>query len=92
MNEEDLNSGKGTHYFEYGGYGHIRPEFPNYIRRQKKGLTITWYDSESEDEGETANNVMAYSRRCVSEGETNFEDMHEEELATSFRIMLSNGK
>lgn len=65
-NEEETNSGKGTQCFKCGDYEQIRPECPNFIRKQKKRLTIIWYDSESECEGETANNVMAYSKRYES--------------------------
>lgn len=88
MNKEESNSGKGTQFFEYGGYGHIRPKFPKYLRKRKKGLAITQSNSESEGERETATNVMAYFGRCVSEGETSIEDLPKEEVDTSFRFVL----
>lgn len=65
-NKEQPISGMGTLCLIYGGYRHIRLEFPNYLIKQKKGLTITWSDYESEGERETTNNVMVYSRRFVS--------------------------
>lgn len=78
MNEKEHYSGKGTQCFECGGYGHIRPECANYLRKYKKGLILTWSDSENEDEREITNNVMPYSRRCVSEGEISIREMCEE--------------
>lgn len=53
MNEEEPNNRKRTRCFECGGYGHIRPEFPNFLRKQKMELTTTWYDSKSEGDRET---------------------------------------
>ncbi|MCI92143.1 gag-protease polyprotein, partial [Trifolium medium] len=36
---------------ECEGYGHIRTECATYLKKQKKGLTVTWSD-EDESEGE----------------------------------------
>ena len=46
--------------YECEGYGHIRTECANYLKKQKKGLTATWSDednSDSELENVAANHV-----------------------------------
>ena len=40
MTEED----KGVQCFECEGYGHIRTECATYLKRQKKGLAVSWSD------------------------------------------------
>jgi hypothetical protein len=37
---------------ECEGYGHIRPECATILRRQKKGLVVSWSDSDSSEEGD----------------------------------------
>jgi hypothetical protein len=41
--------------FECEGIGHIRPECPIFLRKQKKGMNVTQSDSEEE---ETTNKVL----------------------------------
>lgn len=86
MNEEALKCMKDTQCFECGGYGHIRPKCPNFIRKRKKGLTTTWSDSKSEGERETANVMMAYFERDVSEDEFHLEEMTREEVMETYNI------
>lgn len=45
----------------------------SFIRKHKKVLSDTWYNSESEEE--TANIVMAYTSRYDSDGESSTEEL-----------------
>ncbi|MCI55948.1 gag-protease polyprotein, partial [Trifolium medium] len=52
--DEKSNQGKGVQCHECEGYGHIRIECATYMKKQKKGLTVTWsYEDESEGEVES---------------------------------------
>ena len=55
--EERPNRSKGIQCHECEGYGHIKAECPTFLKKQKKGMVVTWSDDDSEDEGEdvTAN-------------------------------------
>jgi hypothetical protein len=41
---------RGVSYFECEGFGHIKFECPTFLKKQKKGMTITLSDSEEENE------------------------------------------
>jgi hypothetical protein len=41
--------------FECEGLCHIRRQCPTYLKKQKRGMTITLSDSDEENEGETTN-------------------------------------
>ncbi|MCI40552.1 gag-protease polyprotein, partial [Trifolium medium] len=40
--DDKPNQGKGVQCHECEGYGHIRTECATYLKKQKKGLTVTW--------------------------------------------------
>ena len=63
--DERPNRNKGIHCHECEGYGHIKSECPTFIKKQKKGMMVTWSDDESEDGSEdvTANIVKALTSR-----------------------------
>lgn len=42
------NKGKGIQYFECEGFGHMKAECPTFLKKQKKGMSITWSDSDDE--------------------------------------------
>lgn len=58
---------------------------PYLPKETKKRFSITW--SESDSEGETGNAIRAFTRRYVFENESNDEDMTEEELAATYRLL-----
>ncbi|MCI61986.1 keratin type I cytoskeletal 9-like, partial [Trifolium medium] len=64
--------------FECEGYGHYKTECPNYLKKQKKGMTTTWSDLD-EDEGEIANKVIAFTEKFDTNSASS-EDLIEEEL------------
>src|SRR4051812_48024671 len=81
--EEKYNHSKGIQCHGCEGYGHIKAECPTYLKKQKKGLSVSWSDedSESDFEEESAKHVTALTGVCNSdEDELSFE-----ELATSYR-------
>lgn len=41
MSEDKPNGGKGTQYFDCEGFGHIKVEYPTFLKKQIKGLPIT---------------------------------------------------
>ncbi|MCI55815.1 gag-pol polyprotein, partial [Trifolium medium] len=58
---------------ECEGYGHIRTECATYLKKQKKGLTVTWSDedeSEEESEFEVANRITALTGICMSNADS----------------------
>lgn len=48
--EDKTNKGKGIKCFECEGFSHIKTECPTFLKKQKKGMSITW--SKSGDESE----------------------------------------
>lgn len=60
-----------------------------YLSKQKMRLYITWSNSDNESEGEYVNIVMAYSRKYKAKSESSNEDMMNEELASTYRLLLN---
>ncbi|KAK2427663.1 hypothetical protein QL285_026228 [Trifolium repens] len=62
---------------ECDGYDHIRPECATILRRPKKGLVVSWSNSDSSEEGdgESAKHVAALTGVCMSDadGEISFD-------------------
>ncbi|KAK2450393.1 gag-protease polyprotein [Trifolium repens] len=55
--DEKSSQSKELQCHECEGHGHIRPECPTYLRKQKRGMIVQWSDgdtSEGEDTGESA--------------------------------------
>ena len=46
------DKGKGIQCHGCEGFGHIKAECPTYLKKQKKGLAVTWSDEDSESESE----------------------------------------
>ncbi|WJX72422.1 hypothetical protein P8452_56307 [Trifolium repens] len=77
--EEDTSEqNKEVRCFECEGKGHIRPECPNFLRKQKKGMAATLSDSEEEKEEETPN--KAFTGTFDTSSSTSNEDLLQEEL------------
>ncbi|MCI32640.1 gag-pol polyprotein, partial [Trifolium medium] len=69
-------------------YGHIRTECATYLKKQKKVLTVSWFDedeSEGEVETEAAKHITALTGICVSDTESCDEDISYEELVVSYK-------
>ncbi|WJX12437.1 hypothetical protein P8452_02940 [Trifolium repens] len=64
--EEKSTQGKGVQCHECEGYRHIRSECGTYQKRQKKGLTVSWSDEDTDEEGESARHVTALTGTCVN--------------------------
>ena len=64
--EEKSSQGKGVQCPECEGYGHIRSECGTYQKRQKKGLTVSWSDEDTDEENESARHVTALTGTCVN--------------------------
>jgi hypothetical protein len=70
--EEKVSQVRGVQCHECSGYGHIRYECPNYLKKQQKGMTATWSEDDDSDEdtsGETAKHITALTGVCVSDTE-----------------------
>ncbi|KAK2450468.1 gag-protease polyprotein [Trifolium repens] len=81
MTDED----KGIQCFECEGYGHIKTECATYLKKQKKGLAVTWSDednSNNELENVTANHVSTTTGVCFSDRDTCDDEFIYEELAS----------
>src|ERR1051325_3779127 len=77
------------------GYGHIRAECPTFLKKQKKGMAVTWSDgdsgSESEEEG--AKLVTALTGVYNSDMDSSDEEVTFEELAETYRkLCVKNGE
>lgn len=72
------NRGKIAQCYECERFGHIKFECPNFLKKLKKGLLITWSDDESE--GEIANKMMAFTGKYDSCSESSDEDISVEGL------------
>ena len=84
--DEKNNQSKGVQCYECEGYGHVRSECATYLKRQKKGLSVSWSDeedSEGEVEAEFGNHVNVFSGRCLSDAESSDDELSYEELFLS---------
>ena len=43
--------GKGVKCFECEGFGHMRPECPTFLKKEKKGWSASWSEDDSSSEG-----------------------------------------
>ncbi|KAK2380438.1 gag-protease polyprotein [Trifolium repens] len=88
--EEKNSQSKGVQCHECEGYGHIRSECGTYQKRQKKGLTVSWSDEDSEEENESARHVTALTGTCVSDCDSDEDgDVSYEELVSTYRELLT---
>ncbi|XP_057452470.1 uncharacterized protein LOC130744299 [Lotus japonicus] len=85
--EEDKTSkGKGIQCHECG-FGHIKAECSTYLKKQSKGMVATWSDDDSEEEDETQ--VLGFTVKCSSENGSSDDDISEEKLAETYRLMFN---
>ncbi|KAK2368373.1 gag-protease polyprotein [Trifolium repens] len=84
MSKEETNSEEETEVqcYECEGFGHIRKQCPNFLRKQKKGLAAILSDSEDESEDEDINNAFSGMFKTSNNGNfksfTDTEDNDEE--------------
>ncbi|KAK2402591.1 gag-protease polyprotein [Trifolium repens] len=76
--ENTSEQNKEVRCFECEGFGHIRPECPNFLRKQKKGMAATLSDSEEKKEEEPTNKAFAGTLETSSN--ISNEDLLQEEL------------
>ncbi|KAK2429756.1 putative mitochondrial protein [Trifolium repens] len=90
--EEKSNQSKGVQCHECEGYGHIRSECGTYQKRQKKGLTVSWSDEDTDEENESARHATALTGTCVEvedwESDED-EDVSYEELASTYKELVT---
>jgi len=94
-NEEKPNQGKGIKCHSCEGFGHIRSECPTYLKKQKKGLSVSWYDdddSEGELDDETTKHVTTFTGRCESNEDSWIEDVSYEELTDSYKELCTRSE
>jgi len=66
-NDDKSNQGKGIQSHGCEGFGHIKAECPTHLKKQKKGLYVSWSDDdepESERDDENAKHVTTLIGRC----------------------------
>src|ERR1044072_6501380 len=92
--EERPNRSRGIQCHECEGYGYIKTECPTFLKKQKKGMVVTWSDDDSEDDSEdvTANVVKALTVRADVEEDSSDEEMNDEELADTYKLMYTKWK
>lgn len=82
------DKGKGIQCHGCEGFGHIKAECPTYLKKQKKGLAVTWSDgesSESDSDEESAKLVTALTSVCGSDSDSSEEEVTFDELSSSYR-------
>ncbi|WJX56803.1 hypothetical protein P8452_42426 [Trifolium repens] len=82
---------KGVQCHECEGYGHMRSECATYLRKQKKGLSVSWSDEdESENElvNKASNHVSSMTGVCFSNNDSCDEDLTYEELASAYKELF----
>jgi len=78
---------KGVQCHECEGYGHIRTECATFLKKQKKGMIVSWSDDEEADadvESDTAKRVTAVTRRVESESESSDEDPYYQKVTVPY--------
>ncbi|WJX67153.1 hypothetical protein P8452_51646 [Trifolium repens] len=78
--EEKSEPVKGVQCHECEGYGHIRTECATFLKKQKKGLFVSWSDEDSEEGEESARHVSAMTGVCapVTNSDDDVEVVYEE--------------
>lgn len=69
----------GPRCYECEGSGQTKSECHTFLKKQKNGFSITWSDSDDDGERETTNLVMAFTRKYVTENDSNDEEWSVEE-------------
>ncbi|WJX55219.1 hypothetical protein P8452_41015 [Trifolium repens] len=90
--EEKSNQSKGVQCHECEGYGHIRSECGTYQKRQKKGLTVSWSDEDTDGESESARHATAFTGTCVSVADWESDedgDVSYEKLASTYKELVT---
>src|ERR1043165_5862172 len=93
--EEKGSQSRGIQCHGCEGYGHIRAECPTFLKKQKKGMAVTWSDGDSgsESEEEAAKLVTALSGVCNSDMDSSDEEVTFEELADTYKkLCIRNGE
>lgn len=80
---------KGIQCFECERYGHFKTECPTFLKKHELGLSITWYESENDSDEENANKVMAYICKHDAKGESSDDNLSDEEIDASFRLLIT---
>ncbi|PNX86516.1 gag-protease polyprotein, partial [Trifolium pratense] len=83
--DEKTSLNKGVQCHECEGYGHIRTECATFLKKQKKGLTVSWSDEDFEGEADTTKSIHALTGVCTSDTESCDEELTFVELAESYR-------
>jgi hypothetical protein len=88
--DDKPNQSKGIQCHECEGFGHIKPECPTFLKRQKKGLNVSWSDEETEDDtgSESAKHVRAFTSTYASDAES-CEDITFDELAETYKALCA---
>jgi len=85
--DEKNNRYKGVQCHECEGYGHIRTECATFLKKQKKGMIVSWSNDEEADgdvESDTAKRVTAMTGRVESESESCDEDPYCEKVIVPY--------
>jgi len=91
--DEKNNCYKGVHFHECKGYGHIRTECATFLKKQRKGMIVSWSDDEEaygDVESDTAKRVTAMSGRVESESESGDEDPYYEKVTVPYNYQDIN--
>jgi hypothetical protein len=76
---------KDVRCFECEGYGHIRTECATFLKKQKKGLAISWSDGENSDnesEDMAANHVRITTDASSSDNESSDDELTYKEVVS----------
>ncbi|WJX51269.1 hypothetical protein P8452_37478 [Trifolium repens] len=67
--DDKSTQNKGVQCHECEGFGHIRTECGTYLKKQKKSLTVSWSDEDSDTDSENvaANHVSAMTGVCSTD-------------------------
>ncbi|KAK2423439.1 gag-protease polyprotein [Trifolium repens] len=90
--DEKSSQSKELQCHECEGHGHISPECPTYLRKQKRGMIAQWSDvdsSEGDNSGESAKQVTALTGVHISDVESEEDNMMTyEDLEVTYRDLL----
>jgi len=78
---------KGVQCHECECYGHIKTECATFLKKQKKGMTVSWSDDEEADgdgESDTTKRVTAMTGKIESESESGEEDLYYEKVIVPY--------
>lgn len=90
--EDKPNKGKGIKCHECEDFCHIKVECPTFLKKWKKGMSITQSDFDDKSEEKTDNKLITFTEKYEFGSESSDEEITDEELVERYKHLYSQWK